>query len=552
MIALPALVVIVDVPARRTALVADLARRFDSDYEVLGADSSSAVALLARLGSSGRSVAAVIADADLPGSHRSGVQLLAQVRPEHPAAKRILLVERGHWRGHPVQKAMVLGQVDGYLFVPWQPKEPWLYLPMTEFLADWSHTQPPELAAFTIVGEQWHPRSHQLRDILSRGKIAFTFLPADSSAGLALLEEKGLGRSALPLVVHFTGVSLVDPSDQQLAELLGFPPPSGQHYDVAIVGGGPAGLSAAVYASSEGLRTCIIDPSVPGGQAGSSSMIRNYLGFPRGVSGADLTNRAVEQAWLLGTEFLLAETVTELAPIENGHALITGDGDRISARCVVLACGVTWRRLDVPSLEALVGVGVFYGAAGSEADALAGGEVYVIGGGNSAGQAAIHLAARARQVSIVVRRHGLTETMSSYLIGQIEASHNIVVLTESEVVDGSGHGRLEQVVVRNRRTGSTAALPADGLFVMIGAEPCTNWLRGRVATDAKGYLLTGNDAAAAGSWTADRPPLFSETSEPGVFAVGDVVHASSKRVAGSVGSGAVAIQQVHHYLAGPS
>ena len=308
--------------------------------------------------------------------------------------------------------------------------------------------------------------------------------------------------------MHFTGVQLANPSDQQLAELLGFPPPSGQRYDVAIVGGGPAGLSAAVYASSEGLRTCVVDPTVPGGQAGSSSMIRNYLGFPRGVSGTDLTNRAVEQAWLLGTEFLLAEEVAELTPIDERVRLTTGDGDRITARCVVLACGVSWRRLEVPDLEALVGAGVFYGAAGSEADALADGEVYVIGGGNSAGQAAIHLARRARRVSVVIRRAGLTETMSSYLIRQLEAMHNIVVLAESDVVGGSGEDRLEQVAVRDRRNGEITTLPADGLFVMIGGEPRTEWLRGRVARDAKGYLLTGNDVAAAGGWTLDRAPLF--------------------------------------------
>ncbi len=542
--------VIVDVAARRNALVTDLARRFDRDYDIQGVDSVGAVAVLAALGSDGGAVAAVVADAELPYSSRSGIQVLAQVRSQHPAAKRILLVERGHWQGHPVQQAMVLGQVDAYLFVPWEPKEPWLYLPMSEFLADWSHSQPPESTAFTIVGEQWHPRSHQLRDMLSRGAIPFTFVDSDSAAGRALLEDRDVGISELPLVVHFSGVQLGNPSDQRLAELLGFPAPTGQEYDVAIVGGGPAGLSAAVYASSEGLRACVVDPSVPGGQAGSSSMIRNYLGFPRGVSGTDLTNRAVEQAWLMGTEFFLAEEVAQLSQIDDGFALITGDGDRITARCVVLACGVSWRRLEVPTLEALVGAGVFYGAAGSEADALTDGEVYVIGGGNSAGQAAIHLAKRARRVSVVIRRAGLSETMSSYLIRQLEAMRNIVVLAESDVIGGSGEDRLDRVTLRDRRNGEIATVPADGLFVMIGGEPRTEWLRGQVARDAKGYLLTGNDVVAAGGWSLDRPPLFSETSQPGIFAVGDVVHDSSKRVAPSVGSGAVAIQLVHRYLAG--
>ena len=543
------LAVVVDRPGRRTALVEDLRRRFDRDYDVTELTSVGVTRALEQLDASGTPLAAVIADAELPEAGLSGAQLLAQIRRRHRATKRILLVERGHWRGHPVQQAMVLGQVDGYLFVPWEPREAWLYLPMAEYLADWSRSQPPETTAFTIVGEQWHPRSHQLRDIMTRAAIPFRFLPADSEPGTVLLREFAVDPSGLPLLVHFTGLTLQNPSDAEVVETLGFPAPGDKVYDVAIVGGGPAGLSAAVYAASEGLCACVIDPSVPGGQAGSSSMIRNYLGFPRGLSGTDLTNRAVEQAWLLGAEFLLAEEVSALTPDDEQIALTTRSGARIRARSVVLACGVSWRRLGVPALEELVGAGVFYGAAGSEAEALSDGQVYIVGGGNSAGQAAVHLARRARQVHLVIRRAGLSESMSDYLVRQVDAADNITVIGESEIIGGSGEDRLEELLLRHRPSGRSRAVPADGLFVLIGGEPRTGWLRGSVAMDERSYLLTDADVTSAGAWELRRPPLFGETSQPGVFAVGDVVHESSKRVAPSVGSGAVAIQMVHRYLA---
>jgi thioredoxin reductase (NADPH) len=548
MTAEPALVVVVDQPDRRTALIGDLARRFDRDYVVAGITSAEADGAFERYVANGTDIAAVVADAQLPDAETTGVELLSSLRRMHPAARRILLVQRGEWRGHPIQQAMVLGQVDAYLFVPWAPKELWLYQPMTECLADWSRSRPTEIPAFTLVGDPWRARSHQLRDLLSRGAIPFVFHAADSAPGLALLRELGVSDSRLPLVVHFTGKVLENPTNQELADVLGFPAAQGQSYDVVIVGGGPAGLSAAVYASSEGLRTCVVDPSVPGGQAGSSSLIRNYLGFPRGVSGVDLTTRAVEQAWLLGTEFVLAEEVSDLVRTGDGFGLSTVSGNRIAARSVVLACGVQWRRLGVPALEALVGAGVFYGAAGSEAEALTDKVVYVVGGGNSAGQAAIHLARRARRVSLVVRRSDLSETMSDYLVRQLAATGNINVLAESEVVGGSGGPRLERLLIRARLDGQHREMAADGLFVMIGGEPCTRWLGERIATDAGGYLLTGGDVVDAGRWRLSRAPLYGETSEPGVFAVGDVAHGSSKRVAPSVGAGAVAVQMVHRYL----
>jgi thioredoxin reductase (NADPH) len=345
----------------------------------------------------------------------------------------------------------------------------------------------------------------------------------------------------------YPGVVLVDPDDVQLVEQMGFASsPPDRPCDVAVVGGGPSGMSAAVYATSEGLSTVLVSPGVPGGQAGTSSMIRNYLGFPRGLPGAELTTRAVEQAWLFGTEMVLADEVVGLAA-DGEYRLLTTRRGRLRARAVVLATGVDWRRLDVPSLDAFVGSGVFYGAAVSEAEAMAGRRVVVVGGGNSSGQAAIQLARRAQAVTIAIRGPSLSVTMSDYLIREIEASTTIALKCNTEVVDAVGAGRLEAVALRDNVSGQTATFDTDALFVMIGAEPHTDWLDGVVARDPAGYLLTGDDVPSE-CWPLHRPPAFLETSLPGVFAVGDVQHGSTKRVATSVGSGAMAIRLIHQYL----
>jgi len=546
----PVIVVAVDDERLRDALVANLGPRFSPHYEVICGPSRWATERLKSLADEGRDVALVMAATDLPDLGIGGVELLAKVRRRHPRARRQLLVDRGEWRGHPIREAMILGLVDSYVFVPWGQRERWLFLPVTEALADWERSRPPEEVAVTVVGESAARRSYELRDIFSRAAIPFIFVDPESADGAALLAEDGGVSSAqrLPLLLMASGARLADPTDAQIVEQLGFlSEPPDRVYDVAVVGAGPSGLSAAVYATSEGLSTVLVSPGVPGGQAGTSSMIRNYLGFPRGLAGVELTTRAFEQAWLFGTEMVLADTVLGIAP-DGDHRLVTTSRGRLRARAVVLATGVDWRRLEVPSLEAFFGVGVFYGAAVSEADAMTGRQVVVVGGGNSAGQAAIHLNKRAGGVTVAVRGPSLAETMSDYLIREIDASPTITLRHNTEVVDATGRGRLERLILRDNRTGSTETLAADALFVMIGAEPRTDWLGEVVARDTAGYLLTGPDVPAA-AWPLERPPLFLETSLPGVFAVGDVQHGSTKRVATSVGSGAMAIRLVHKYLA---
>jgi thioredoxin reductase (NADPH) len=357
----------------------------------------------------------------------------------------------------------------------------------------------------------------------------------------------------LPVVVNFDGLVLVDPSNAQLAHALGIKTrPEAVTYDVAVVGAGPAGLAAAMYGASEGLVTAVLEHEALGGQAGTSSMIRNYLGFPRGVSGAELAQRAYEQAWILGADFIYGPSALGLHTAGPDRVISLGDGGEATSRAVVLATGVTWRRLGVPSLEALVGAGVFYGAAASEAPAMKGQRVYVVGGANSAGQAAVHLARYAAQVTMLVRGASLAATMSHYLIREIEATPNIVIRYRTEAVDGHGDGRLTALTLKDRTSEITEAVPATALFVLIGAEPHTDWLPETIRRDRWGFVLTGIDLLEDGrlpaGWPLERPPMPLETSLPGVFAVGDVRHGSVKRVASAVGEGSVAIRLIHEYL----
>jgi thioredoxin reductase (NADPH) len=537
----PAIVVIADEKGLRGELSAMLERRFAPDYCTLSTDDEGASELLRRLADDETPVAAVIAPTAL--RRRGGVEALADAHAAHAGARRVLLVGRGEWRtDHPIRKALVMGLVDSYLFVPWGPPERWLFTPMTETLAAWHATQPPVFTVFRIVGDD-DARSHELRDMFSRAGLPFDFQRADSDGGRALLAELGMDGSRLPVVKSLDHPEpMVRPSRADLLAVLGFR----SHRvdlacDVVIVGGGPAGLSAAVYSSSEGLSTVLMDEELVGGQAGTSSMIRNYLGFPRGLDGSELTNRAMEQAWLFGTEMLGPQRAVRLEVDGAERIVHTADGSALRARSVVIATGVAWRRLGVPSVEELIGAGVFYGAAGSEAEAQAGRRVFVVGGGNSAGQAAVHLARHALAVEIVIRRASLSETMSEYLIREIDAHPRIHVRPGSEVAEAHGVGRLEAVTLRDRRTGETDRVEAGALFVMIGGEPRTDWLEGTVARDAQGYLLTGA--------SLERRALYLETSVPGVFAAGDVRHGSVKRVAPAVGSGGAAVQAIHEYFA---
>ncbi len=391
-----------------------------------------------------------------------------------------------------------------------------------------------------VVGPRWSPRSHQLRDLLSRAGIPFWFYDEDSSEGRALLAEAGADGTRLPVIVSHTGEVHVDPSHAEFATALGVQTrPDIDACDVVIIGAGPAGLAAAVYAASEGLDTVVLEPVMPGGQAGTSSLIRNYLGFQRGISGDDLTNRAVEQAWLFGAHIVLSQRATHLSTRGSDKVVRITDGTEVTARTVVIASGVTWRRLGIPSVESLIGAGVFYGAASSEARAMAGLDVCVVGAGNSAGQAALHLAQYAASVTMLVRGRNLESTMSEYLVTEINNTPTIAIRLRTEIIDGGGNGHLATLTVRDHATNTVQTLPACAVFLLIGAEPGTEWLADTVKRDEHGYLLTGRDLMSddesATAWPLARPPLLLETSLPSVFAAGDVRAGSTKRVASAVG-----------------
>jgi thioredoxin reductase (NADPH) len=547
----PIFLLVSDDGPRLAALRDDLSRRYEADYQVTTAGSAAAaLTMLAVHAGSGAEVALIIADEHL--KDMTAADFLARAHGLHPGAKRILLIDRGQWAApHPVIAAMAVGKIDYHLWVPWFPLERNLYPPVSEFLAAWDKTREPAHVAFRIVGPAHSPRAHRLREDLTRAGVPYWYFEDGSEEGRQLLREHHLDGTPLPVVLARDDSVLVNPSHEDLMAKLGFrSDPDLRTCDVTIVGAGPAGLAAAVYAASEGLKALILDPEVPGGQAGTSSLIRNYLGFPRGLPGEELTARAIDQAWLFGTNF----TITPAGGLtaRDGRLVVHAGGGEVEARTVVISTGVSWRRLALPALENLVGAGVFYGAAGAEARAMTGQDVYVIGAGNSAGQAAIHLARYAATVTTVVRGTDLDATMSSYLVTEISKTSNICVRLGTEVTGGQGQCSLETLTLQDRASGATETVAAAGLFVMIGAEPRTSWLPPGIRRDAEGFILTGRDLQRAGegpsAWPLERPPLLLETSIPGVFAAGDVRHRSIKRVASAVGEGATAIQLVHEYL----
>ena len=547
----PIFTLVSDDEPRLEALRSDLNRRYQADYQVCVASSAAAaLTMMAVLADAGAEVALIIADehlADMPA-----VDFLASAHGLHPGAKRILLIDRGNWTGpHPAIAAMAVGKIDYCLYVPWFPPERNLHPPVSEFLAAWDKSREPSRVAFRIVGPASSPRAHRLREDLTRMSVPYWYFDHESAEGRQLLHKHDLDGRPLPVVLARDDSVLINPSHEDLMVKLGFRTSPDLHTcDVAIVGAGPAGLAAAVYAASEGLSTLVLEPDIPGGQAGTSSLIRNYLGFPHGLSGDDLTDRALNQAWLFGAEFTSA--AAEGLTVRDGRRVVHAGGAEVEARAVVIATGVSWRRLGVPGLEKLIGAGVFYGAASAEARAMAGQDVYVTGAGNSAGQAAIHLARYAATVTMVVRGADLGATMSSYLVTEISKTDNVRVRLATEVTGGHGQCSLETLTLRDRDSGAIDAVPAAGLFVMIGAEPRTGWLPDGIGRDDEGFILTGRNLQRAGKLPADwpygRPPLLLETSIPGVFAAGDVRHRSIKRVASAVGEGATAIQLVHEYL----
>lgn len=539
---------------RRERLAHDLTHRFGADYEVAQAATKEEALTLARAGGEdGRPTAITIAAQHLP--EVTGLGLLGQMQEAAPSTKRVLLTQFGDPAANDaVTHAVAFSQADGWLVAPWDPAEEWLFPTISELLGSWSRTEARDVRRFEavrIVDESWSPRTHEMRDLLTRNGLPHGFYPVDSETGQAILAEAGEDGSRLPVALTFDGRTLIQPSNQEVAGALGVPTrPAQRLHDLAIVGSGPAGLAAAVYGASEGLRTIMLEPEAVGGQAGTSSMIRNYLGFPSGVTGAELARRASVQASLFGVNFAYTR-VDELRPGADEHLLVCDDGAEVRARAVILATGVTYRRLEVDGLEQLGGAGVFYGSSTTEARALRDQPVFVVGGGNSAGQAALYLAKQA-DVTLLAIEDELS-FMSDYLVRELERHPRVWIRTAAEVIGAGGRRRLESLVVRDRKTGSEETVAAAALFILIGALPGTEWLDGVIDRDDRGYILTDLDLAAGGTtprhWPLDRPPLPYETSAPGVFAAGDVRCESVKRVASAVGEGSVTVQYVHRHLA---
>ena len=527
---------------------AQLVRRYERDYRVeCLADPGEASRMLTELARDGEEVALVLAATSVTGT--SGGEWFDQVRRLHPHAKRALLVPPDAWADEPaaaaIRSSMALGHVDHFLPRPAGSPDEVFHQAVSGFLLEWASDRRLVPQTVHIVGETWSGRAFELREVFSRCALPHTFSLADSEQGRELLAKAG-PRTKLPLMLLPDGRVLSDPSDAEIAEAAGAPDRLEERlFDAVIVGSGPAGLSAAVYAASEGLRILVIDEGGIGGQAGASSLIRNYLGFARGISGSRLAEQAYEQALVFGASFVFMHRATALDRSGARLGLTLADGRHVEARAVILATGATYRRLGIPSLEALNGAGVFYGGPVSEAPALTAKDVYVAGGGNSAGQAALHLARYARSVTLVVRARSLGASMSHYLVRAVEATPNVEVRTATTVVGGGGDAHLQQLVL-HESAGGEHTVGADALFVLIGAHPHSEWLPEQIARDAHGFVLTGDEIPDDYEWPLERRPLALETSMPGVLAAGDVRHGSVKRVASAVGEGASAVQLVHN------
>ena len=538
-------------PAALQAIERELLDRYARHYRIVCVTSPvEARRTLAELEADGEPVAVVLAGQGLDGA--TGGELLGEVRQLHPHAKRALLVGWGDWgfreTGDAILEAIEHGKVDHYVVRPVAPPDELFHHAISTFLLEWAEERRTAPYAIHIVGDSWSGRAAELRNVLEQCAFPHAFCLADSEEGRKLLENAP-GDAELPVVILPDGTRLVNPSDVELTRATGSAvEPEDTEIDLLIVGAGPAGLSAAVYGASEGFRTLVIDTHGIGGQARASSLIRNYLGFPRGVSGGLLARQAYEQAWVFGARFAFMQEVTELR--RDGDRLVAtlSGGATVTARAVVLATGVTYRRLGIPALEALAGAGVFYGGAGSDAQRMAGQEVYVLGGANAAGQAALHLARYARRVTLVARAPSLEAGMSHYLVRQLAATPNVAVRVGTEVVGGGGEGWLTHLVLRDRASGAEETVEADGLYPSIGARPHTQWLPDEIARDDSGFVLTGSDIPRDGSWPLARDPFPLETSMPGVLAVGDARHGSVKRVASAVGAGSIAIRVLHRLL----
>jgi thioredoxin reductase (NADPH) len=536
------------------AIERDLRQHYSDRYRILRAESGiAALDLLRRLKQRNDSVALMLVDHRMP--EMNGVETLLEAIKLYPNSKRVLLTAYADTEA--AIKAINAVQLNHYLLKPWDPPEQHLYPVLDDLLDDWYADFRPPFEGVRVLGTRWSPKSYDVRDFLARNQVPYQWLDADAADRepevKRLVESLKPDELRLPLVFFPDGNCVAEPNSQQIAEKLGLRTRAGlEFYDLAILGGGPAGLAAAVYGASEGLKTVMVEQEAPGGQAGLSSRIENYLGFPSGLSGADLARRAVTQARRFGVEIVSPQEAMGVR-VEGPYRYVRlRDGNEFSCHALLLAMGVQWRKLDIPGVDRLQGAGVYYGGGSTEAISCRDEDVYIIGGANSAGQAAMFFSRYARRVVMMVRGESLASSMSQYLIDQIQETSNIHVEYRSRVTELHGETRLESISIKCDQTGDVSQAPAAALFIFIGAEPRTAWLDGTVERDARGFILTGPDLMRDGrrpkGWTLDRSPGLLETNVPGIFAVGDVRYGSIKRVASGVGEGSIAIQFVHQYL----
>ncbi|MCL4293943.1 MAG: FAD-dependent oxidoreductase [Acidimicrobiia bacterium] len=547
----PTILTVDDDPAVSQAIARDLRHRYGAEYQVVRTSSGpEALDAIDRLAVRERAVAMVVSDQRMPAM--TGVDLLARAQAREVDAKLVLLTAYAD-TDVAIRAINDIG-LDYYLLKPWDPPEERLYPVVDELLADWRAEHPGDLdGGVRVVGDRWSDRAYEVKTFLARNHVPYRWLDVESDAEAGRLRDAvGASDSDLPLVLLPDRDPLQNPSTRELAGALGLRTTAEQPlYDLCIVGGGPAGLAAAVYGASEGLATVVVESEAPGGQAGQSAAIENYLGFPRGLSGADLAQRAVAQARRFGAEMVLARQACRFETRGPVRAVGFDDGGAIEARAVLVATGVSYRLLAAAGAQGLSGRGVYYGATAGDAPACRGEDVYVVGAANSAGQAALHLARFAERVVLLVRGDSLERSMSAYLAERVRAAGNVEIRLRTEVVAARGDGHLESLTLADRATGKEAEVAANRMFVFIGAEPRTDWLGPGVARDERGFVITGSDLSRTGDlcWPLPRPPLALETSVPGVFAAGDVRLDSMKRVASAVGEGAMAVHMVHRYLA---
>jgi thioredoxin reductase (NADPH) len=546
----PAILTVDDDPSVSRSIARDLRRHYGENYRIVRAEAAAdALDALRQMKLRGEQVAILLADYRMPDM--SGTEFLEEAMDLYPDARRVLLT--AYADTDAAIYAINVVDLDHYLLKPWDPPEEKFYPVIDQLLSSWTaqdHTRPGEIK---VVGHQWSARSSEVREFLARNQVPYHWYLSTDPIGQRLLSAAQVDDRRLPVVITAEGDPLIEPSDTELATRVGLATiPSDSFYDLIVIGGGPAGLGAAVYGASEGLRTVLIERTATGGQAGQSSRIENYLGFPDGVSGAQLTDRARRQANKFGAEVITTRDVVGLEVTGSSRTIRFADGASLAAHTVILATGVSYRRLTAPGLSDFTGRGVYYGSALTEAANCSGHDIYIVGGANSAGQAAAYLSRGASSVTLVVRGDSLQSSMSYYLIQQLAEIPNVHVRTCTEIVGASGDGHLEKITLRDRNTGAEEIAAAQWVFVFIGAEPRTDWLDGVVARDDHGFVLAGPDLAIGAGrpsdWPLERSPYHLETSVPGVFVAGDARAESAKRVASAVGEGAMAVMLVHRYL----